>query len=401
MELYEQFAQGVRDVIEHLYDYPNLQTHTLADQLWPGEDLAPRERARLLRKVILDTIEALNPGPDVSSRSLQARPYHVLNLHYVAGMTVEAVANELGISDRQLYRDLRKAEQDLIDLLWTDQGQMNGQNGARHALHANLVLREAEILGAGVEEVSVRMLLEGALDAVSQLMRQFEVGVVADLPHDPLHAYTDRLLARQALVNALSHAVQTAQPGATVHLSACAQKGKVQVALRFKRNVCADSTLDEPTTAGQLVRRLGGHWAYDVTSDGSVHILLTLGDRNMVNVLVIDDNENLHELFRRYLEEDYRLSIAHNGRVGVRLAEETLPDVIVLDVMMPQEDGWEVLQTLRHRERTRHIPVIVCSVVNDPQLAFSLGACEFVAKPVNRTRLLEALAHCRLGSRAS
>jgi len=63
--------------------------------------------------------------------------------------------------------------------------------------------------------------------------------------------------------------------------------------------------------------------------------------------------------------------------------------------MMPQQDGWEVLQLLRNRRRTRDIPVLVCSVIDDPELAFSLGAAEFLAKPVKREELLEALERCR------
>lgn len=122
----------------------------------------------------------------------------------------------------------------------------------------------------------------------------------------------------------------------------------------------------------------------------------TLGTDSRRTLLVIDDSEGLAELFRRYLTgEDYRLVGAQDVIQGLRLAEEHSPDVIVLDVMMPQQDGWEVLQLLRNRQRTRYIPVLVCSVIDDPELAFSLGAAEFLAKPVKREQLLTALEQCR------
>jgi len=73
-------------------------------------------------------------------------------------------------------------------------------------------------------------------------------------------------------------------------------------------------------------------------------------------------------------------------------AVDLQPDVIVLDVLMPGRDGWEVLQQLKSTPETRDIPVIVCSVWRDPDLALTLGAAEFIRKPLTRPRLLEALA---------
>jgi len=61
---------------------------------------------------------------------------------------------------------------------------------------------------------------------------------------------------------------------------------------------------------------------------------------------------------------------------------------VILDVMMPGLDGWEVLQTLRKTPRTSRIPVVVCSVFNDPQLALSLGATVFLPKPVSQGDIL-------------
>ena len=59
--------------------------------------------------------------------------------------------------------------------------------------------------------------------------------------------------------------------------------------------------------------------------------------------------------------------------------------------MMPEQDGWETLQALHNDDATRHIPVVVCSVLDDPELAFSLGASGFIAKPVRQEDLLRCL----------
>ena len=77
------------------------------------------------------------------------------------------------------------------------------------------------------------------------------------------------------------------------------------------------------------------------------------------------------------------------------MARETPPDAILLDVMLPDQDGWEVLQTLKADPLTCEIPVIVCSVFDDPRLAESLGATGFIHKPVGRAAFLDQL--CRFG----
>ena len=68
------------------------------------------------------------------------------------------------------------------------------------------------------------------------------------------------------------------------------------------------------------------------------------------------------------------------------------PAVILLDVMMPKEDGWELLCTLKTGDETKQIPVIICSVLNEPALAFSLGAAAYLPKPVSQQSLMQALS---------
>ena len=73
------------------------------------------------------------------------------------------------------------------------------------------------------------------------------------------------------------------------------------------------------------------------------------------------------------------------------MLSEIRPTVIVLDVMMPGEDGWEVLTKLKAQSGTAEIPVIVCSVLDEPHMAQLLGASEYLPKPVTQRALLRAL----------
>jgi CheY-like chemotaxis protein len=80
------------------------------------------------------------------------------------------------------------------------------------------------------------------------------------------------------------------------------------------------------------------------------------------------------------------------GAEVLKLARELAPVAVALDVMMPTQDGWEVLQSLKNDPTTRNIPVIICSVLDDPELAYSLGAAAYLHKPVTQADLLSALA---------
>jgi len=79
---------------------------------------------------------------------------------------------------------------------------------------------------------------------------------------------------------------------------------------------------------------------------------------------------------------------------GFALAVSKQPDVILLDVMLPEEDGWDALQALKHHPATQAIPVLVCSVLPEAALAHALGAAEFARKPISQAELLAALDRC-------
>ncbi len=100
-----------------------------------------------------------------------------------------------------------------------------------------------------------------------------------------------------------------------------------------------------------------------------------------------------HQLFERYLApQHYEVIHAHNGKQALQLIEEKQPDAITLDVMMPNVDGWQVLRMLAGKPATARIPVIICSVLQEPDLAFSLGARAYLKKPVDRQELIATLA---------
>jgi CheY-like chemotaxis protein len=108
--------------------------------------------------------------------------------------------------------------------------------------------------------------------------------------------------------------------------------------------------------------------------------------------LVIDDDPQVHELMKRVLDrEGIEAAFAHSGEEGVALAKSQKPDLITLDVIMPGEDGWQVLARLKEDPELSKIPVIMVSMVTDTSIGYTLGAADFLTKPVDRDRLLAVL----------
>lgn len=109
-------------------------------------------------------------------------------------------------------------------------------------------------------------------------------------------------------------------------------------------------------------------------------------------VLIIDDELQARELMTRHLRKaGYRVALAANGREGITLAKQLNPVAITLDVVMPGMDGWEVMQILKDDPELSGIPVVMCTVIDDEQHAFSLGVAEYLTKPVDHKRLQKIL----------
>jgi ammonium transporter len=104
--------------------------------------------------------------------------------------------------------------------------------------------------------------------------------------------------------------------------------------------------------------------------------------------LVIDDDDTTREIIQRYLERDnIQVVTAANGPEGIERVRELRPNVITLDVMMPEMDGWSVLATLKSDPELADIPVIMLTIVDDKQRGFALGATDYLTKPIDRDRL--------------
>jgi PAS domain S-box-containing protein len=119
-------------------------------------------------------------------------------------------------------------------------------------------------------------------------------------------------------------------------------------------------------------------------------------DPSAPTILVIDDDPTARDLMATFLrKEGYRMVAAASGEEGVRLARTLRPDAITLDVIMPGMDGWAVLGALKADPELAEIPVAMVTIVDDRQAGYTLGATDYLAKPVDWARLSAVLAKHR------
>ena len=124
----------------------------------------------------------------------------------------------------------------------------------------------------------------------------------------------------------------------------------------------------------------------------------------MEKIMIVDDDRNICELLRLYIEKDgFDAVIAHNGREALALLEKEKPDLMVLDVMMPELDGWQVCREVR---KSSDIPIIMLTAKSetfDKVLGLELGADDYVTKPFDSKEIVARIKAVlrRTGSKQS
>ena len=119
-------------------------------------------------------------------------------------------------------------------------------------------------------------------------------------------------------------------------------------------------------------------------------------------ILIVDDDKNICELLRLYLnKEGYQISLAHDGQAAVDTFEQQHPDLVLLDVMMPKMDGWEVCRRIRAAGDTPVIMLTAKGETFDKVLGLELGADDYVVKPFDAkevvARIKAVLRRCSAG----
>jgi signal transduction histidine kinase/CheY-like chemotaxis protein len=117
-------------------------------------------------------------------------------------------------------------------------------------------------------------------------------------------------------------------------------------------------------------------------------------EKQSQDVLVIDEDESVQKALAKILEpEGFTVVSARTGQDGLRLARERIPRTIILDILMPDMDGWTVLKELKQDPRLAAIRVVLLTMTDNKETGFALGASAFINKPIEQDQLLEAIQH--------
>ena len=170
-----------------------------------------------------------------------------------------------------------------------------------------------------------------------------------------------------------------------------------QLAIMMGGDVTVRSEMNKGTTftATFLADYLGA--SEDVknkklTQSSLIENVVSIENQNAKTILIIDDDPTVSELIKRQLTKDaYNVVIANNGKEGIELARKIKPNLITLDILMPEMDGWSVLRTLKADPEVSKIPVVMASILDEKNKGFSLGAADFLSKPIQKEYLMKSI----------
>ncbi|MCC9077769.1 response regulator [Litorilinea aerophila] len=395
----DELAHHIRTALAHLYDQAYLQNHPLAAYLEDDARGDQVSRAQQLRRTLLDLIELLRPQSRSDVPPEATRAYAILTYRYVDGLSMEEIADKLSLSRRQAYREHAKGIEALASLF-----QEQARPAPVPASPANgdrLAVAQAEVdrlrQNAHLEMVALDQVLAGVGELLSPRLQQTGSQLLFPPPQVWPPVLADRTLLRQALLNLLSQALDAVPPRATIQIQVATSQETVCLRIRAQGEAAPEEATPRSragvgmAVARNLIEAQNGQLT--VQREANVwHAQVHLPTAVLPTVLVVDDNEGLVRLFQRYLG-GYRVRVAGatSGPQALALAAELQPQLVLLDLMLPQQDGWEILKELQRSPQTREIPVAVCSVLNEVELAMAMGARDYITKPVSQQALLELL----------
>jgi signal transduction histidine kinase/CheY-like chemotaxis protein len=325
---------------------------------------------------------------------------------------LERMFGELNERQEEYVRDIRDSGRHLLELI-------------------NEILDLSKVEAGRMElepaAVSLPQLLEYALAMVRERAARHGIAVSLEIAPEVGVIWADELKLKQVVLNLLSNAVKFTPDGGSVDVRAEIAGAEAQVVVRdtgigidaadherifeaFQRG--GRESRSEGTGLGltlskRIVELHGGRiwmtsragagstfgFAVPVSQDApAAEEAPAAAERDMETVLVVEDDAHSVELLSVYLEgAGYKIAVARDGAEGLELARRLRPRAVVLDILLPRVDGWDLLARLKADPATADSPVVVVSMLDERGKGLALGAVEYLVKPVGREELLEAL----------
>jgi PAS domain S-box-containing protein len=415
----------VSSSISALIDAEGQPTHFIAVQ----EDITDRKQAETELEAAKEAAESANRSKSAFLANMSHELRTPLNAIIGYSEILMEDAEDLGQDDftpdleniRTAGKHLLLLINDVLDLSKIEAGKM-------------------EIF---IEETHIPALVKEIAGTIQPLVEKNDNTLVVDLDLELLTIQTDQLKIRQSVINLLSNASKFTKKGTiTLEVGYAGEEREAvifsvrdtgigmtpeQVQKLFQPFTQADSSTTRKyggTGLGLAISQrfcelMGGRITVDsVFGEGSIFSIwlpLVNQDKPVLEpgvdpgqpespapeetigtVLVIDDDAQAREMMTRHFRrEGYCVQAAASGPEGIDLAREMGPDLITLDIIMPGMDGWAVLSALKADPELNEIPVAVISMIESKKTGFSLGASEYLMKPVERQQLAQMMVKYR------
>ena len=294
-------------------------------------------------------------------------------------------------------------------------------------------------------ELSVDDVITEAVQTIKSLLDQKEHTVNINIEEGIGLIFADKSRLRQVLLNLLSNATKFTHQGGMIEVTAATKNGMCLLGVKdngigikkenqekiFEVFTQAEAIQDETpkgtglglTLTRQFLAAMSGEiWVESDYGNGSTFFFTipfaekvdekSESDEENVTqkpgrrrkdqhkketILIIDDDSVTRKLFSAWLtEEGYSISEASNADEGLKQADTLLPNIIILDILMPDKDGWYVLNELKSKAKTSNIPVVITSFGEEREMAFSLGAIDYFNKPINKKRFQKRISEIGL-----
>jgi CheY-like chemotaxis protein len=386
----------LRDCLAHLHDYAYLMSHPFLAHFPAlfGHDAA--QAVREFRRTVSQSLERLRPASTIGAADPAWRPYRVLYHRYILGKELAAAEIELQLSARQIQREQQRGLAALVTILAEENERQLGSESAA-APTPQEAFPGAFYATGGQERFSASAHLDRALDSIQPLASSYGVTLCRHEGHaGDAELSGNAALFRQLIVGAISLAIRSA--GVT-HLS-------VEARLTEQGYTCALRTSAPlpdaasvvswaiPPVLASLAQSQGAQLAFGRPEHGEPLLQVSWPvPHDHHTVVLVEDNKDLVSLFTLYLTgRGYHVAGLADGANAVHEILAIRPDVIVLDVVLQDVDGWELLRQIKAEPQLCQIPVAICSVLEEPELALASGAQAYLKKPVGPAQLLQCLA---------
>jgi CheY-like chemotaxis protein len=406
-----EFIELVRDALISQYDLPALHTHPLL-QWVDASDGSTAARGRALRQALRQAINALYPGSGSTSAPEGAgawrawRTYRILELRYLEGLDVASVMQQVALSKAQYHREHARALETVASNLWEQWGvaarwSLSPPGLSLTPSNVTSLQQEAEQLvhrQGGWEHLDVGAVLQGVAQILRPLCANHRVRLDLSLSSAGVSVASERVSLRQALLSLLAPAIASTEDTALgVTLTSTERWATITLCGHARPSY---SLTEAPGTreSRPFIEALHGRLCFAPAHypDDAWTIQIHLPMHHQPRLLVIDNSPDFVALIDRMLRpHGWEVVGAAHANEAVRQLGHQPPDAILLDLVMPERDGWDVLIELKATPSTSAIPVFICSALAEAEVALSLGSAGYLRKPIDERSLFDALSAVR------